>query len=142
MGKIRHIAIRCEDAEATAQWLQQALELELVQRRPTGAIDLSDGDINVTLLPLGLGAGDRQVSPGFEHIGISVPDDEVARQRLLANGAVELNPIGLGDVYYEAKFRAPDGLVVDVGHWAGTSPVTSAAGHTSSATGEAVYAGE
>jgi catechol 2,3-dioxygenase-like lactoylglutathione lyase family enzyme len=123
MGKIRHIAIRCEDPEKTAQWLQDALELELVLRRGSGAIDLSDGDVNVTLLPLGLGTGDRPARPGFEHIGMTVADDEVARQRMLAAGATELNPVGLGDVFYEAKFRSPEGLVVDVGHWAGTSPI-------------------
>src|ERR1700730_14452448 len=123
MGKMRHIAIRCEDTEKTAQWLQDALQLELVQRRGSGAIDLSDGDVNLTLLPLGLGTGDQPARPGFEHIGVTVTDDEAARQRLLKAGAIELNPIGLGDVYYEAKFKSPEGLVVDVGHWAGTSPI-------------------
>jgi catechol 2,3-dioxygenase-like lactoylglutathione lyase family enzyme len=123
VGKIRHIAIRCEDPEKTADWLQAALELQLVLRRGSGAIDLSDGDVNVTLLPLGLGTGDHPARPGFEHIGVTVPDDEAARQRLLAAGATELNPVGLGDVYYEAKFKSPEGLVVDVGHWAGTSPI-------------------
>ena len=123
MGKIRHIAIRCEDADATARWLQEALELQLVQRRSSGAIDLSDGDVNITLLPLGLGAGGAGAKPGFEHIGVSVADDEVARQRLLKAGATELNPVGLGDVYYEAKFKSPEGLIIDVGHWAGTSPI-------------------
>ena len=133
MGKIRHIAIRCEDTEKTAQWLQDALELQLVLRRNSGAIDLSDGDVNVTLLPLGLGAGDRPVRPGFEHIGVTVADDEAARQRLLAAGATELNPVGLGDVFYEAKFKSPEGLVVDVGHWAGTSPIPEAAAALTSA---------
>jgi catechol 2,3-dioxygenase-like lactoylglutathione lyase family enzyme len=123
MGKIRHIAIRCEDAEKTAQWLQEALELQFVQRRDSGAIDLSDGDVNITLLPLGLGNGDRPARPGFEHIGLTVADDDAARQRLLTAGAVELKPVGLGDVYYEAKFKSPEGLVIDVGHWAGTSPI-------------------
>ena len=127
MGKIRHIAIRCEDTEKTAAFLTQALQLELVQRRGSGAIDLSDGDVNVTLLPLGLGNASQAAKPGFEHIGVTVADDDVARQRLLANGAVELNPVGLGDVYYEAKFRSPDGLVIDVGHWAGTSPIPAEA---------------
>jgi catechol 2,3-dioxygenase-like lactoylglutathione lyase family enzyme len=125
MGKIRHIAIRCADTEKTAQWLQDALELQLVQRRGSGAIDLSDGDVNVTLLPLGLGSPDRPAKPGVEHIGVTVADDEAARKRLLANGATELNPIGLGDVYYEAKFRSPDDLIIDVGHWAGTSAIPS-----------------
>ena len=124
MGKIRHIAIRCEDAEKTAQWLQDALELQFVQRRDSGAIDLSDGDVNITLLPLGLGAGDRPARPGFEHIGLTVADDARAREKLLSAGAQELNPIGLGDVYYEAKFKSPEGLVIDVGHWAGTSPIS------------------
>jgi hypothetical protein len=54
---------------------------------------------------------------------VSVAGDEAARQRLLAAGATELNPVGLGEVFYEAKFRSPEGLVVDVGHWAGTSPI-------------------
>jgi catechol 2,3-dioxygenase-like lactoylglutathione lyase family enzyme len=127
MGKIRHIAIRCEDTDKTAQWLTQALELQLVQRRGSGAIDLSDGDVNITLLPLGLGSGDRTTRPGIEHIGVTVADDSVARERLLAAGATELNPVGLGDVYYEAKFKSPDGLVIDVGHWAGTSPIPAEA---------------
>jgi hypothetical protein len=126
MGKIRHIAIRCEDTEKTAQWLHQALELQIVQRRGSGAVDLSDGDVNITLLPLGLGSGDHQARPGVEHIGVTVADDDAARQRLLGAGAVELNPVGLGDVYYESKFRSPEGLVIDVGHWAGTSPIPDA----------------
>jgi catechol 2,3-dioxygenase-like lactoylglutathione lyase family enzyme len=124
MGKIRHIAIRCDDAEKTAHWLREALELAFVQRRESGAIDLSDGDVNITLLPLGLGTGERPARPGFEHIGLTVADDSKARERLLSAGAVELNPVGLGDVYYEAKFRSPEGLVIDVGHWAGTSPIS------------------
>jgi catechol 2,3-dioxygenase-like lactoylglutathione lyase family enzyme len=126
MGKIRHIAIRCEDTEKTAQWLHQALELRIVQRRGSGAVDLSDGDVNITLLPLGLGSSDHQARPGVEHIGVTVVDDDAARQRLLGAGAVELNPVGLGDVYYESKFRSPEGLVIDVGHWAGTSPIPAA----------------
>jgi|SRR5579864_489453 len=136
MGKIRHIAIRCEDTEKTAKWLTEALELQLVQRRGSGAIDLSDGDINITLLPLGLGSGDRPTRPGFEHIGVTVANDDVVRQRLLSLGAQELNPVGLGDVYYEAKFKSPEGLVIDVGHWAGTSPIPT------SAEGEPAFAGE
>jgi catechol 2,3-dioxygenase-like lactoylglutathione lyase family enzyme len=138
MGKIRHIAIRCEEPDKTAQWLQATLELQLVQRRGSGAIDLSDGDVNITLLPLGLGTGDQPARPGFEHIGVTVSDDEAARQRLLANGAIELNPVALGEVFYEAKFKSPEGLIVDVGHWAGTSPIPQ----DTAARDEPVYAGE
>ena len=66
------------------------------------------------------GAG---TSAGTSAEGVSVANDEAARQRLLAAGATELNPVGLGEVFYEAKFRSPEGLIIDVGHWAGASPV-------------------
>jgi catechol 2,3-dioxygenase-like lactoylglutathione lyase family enzyme len=123
MPKIRHIAIRCEDCESTARLFTDTLGLTLVQRRGSGAIDLSDGDVNITLLPLTLAAAGRPVQPGFEHIGLTVEDDEQQRQKLLAAGAVELNPVGMGDVYYEAKYRTAEGLIIDIGHWAGTSPI-------------------
>ena len=52
MAKIRHIAIRAEDVEQTATFFQEAFGLQLVQRRASGPIDLTDGDVNITLLPL------------------------------------------------------------------------------------------
>ncbi|GAC1321234.1 MAG: hypothetical protein NVSMB2_17800 [Chloroflexota bacterium] len=101
---------------------------------------MSDGDINVTLLPLGLGVTDTRAAPGVEHIGVTVANDEVARERLLGNGAVELKPVGLGEVFYESKYKSPFGFVVDVGHWAGTSPVPYEAAATTNE--DLVYAGE
>jgi catechol 2,3-dioxygenase-like lactoylglutathione lyase family enzyme len=122
MAKIRHIAIRSEDVEQTVRFFTEVFGLELVQRRQHGPVDLSDGDVNITVLPLNIGgAGD--VRPGFDHIGFSVENESEMRERLLANGASELNPVRLGDVYYESKFKSPQGLVIDVGHWAGASPV-------------------
>jgi len=121
MAKIRHIAIRCEDVEATAAFFQQVFELRLVQRRDHGPIDLSDGDVNITLLPTTIRGRTRPA--GFEHIGFSVDDADATRERLLEAGATELNPIALGDAYYESKYQLPEGLVIDVGHWRGTSPL-------------------
>jgi catechol 2,3-dioxygenase-like lactoylglutathione lyase family enzyme len=124
MAKIRHIAIRTEDTEALAKFFQDVFELEIVQRRGHGPIDMTDGDVNITLLPLRVGAGpDDVVREGFDHIGFSVEDEEATKQRLLAAGTKELNPVQLGNVYYESKFKHPVGLVLDVGHWAGASPV-------------------
>ena len=126
MAKIRHIAIRSEDVEQTVRFLTEVFGLELVQRRQHGPVDLSDGDVNITVLPLNIGAA-GDVRPGFDHIGFSVEDESQTRERLLTNGASELNPIRMGDVYYESKFKSPQGLVIDVGHWAGTSPLPSTA---------------
>jgi catechol 2,3-dioxygenase-like lactoylglutathione lyase family enzyme len=122
MAKIRHIAIRSEDVEQTVAFFTEVFGLQLVQRRGHGPVDLSDGDVNITVLPLSVGAA-GEVRPGFDHIGFSVEDEVATRDRLLARGASELNPVRLGDVYYESKYRSPQGLVIDVGHWAGASPV-------------------
>jgi len=127
MAKIRHIAMRSEDVEKTAAFFQEAFGLQLVQRRASGPIDLTDGDINLTVLPLGLPAAGLERHPGFEHIGFTVEDEEATRERLTAQGATELRPINLGDVYYEAKYKTTEGFVVDVGHWAGTSPIDQSA---------------
>jgi catechol 2,3-dioxygenase-like lactoylglutathione lyase family enzyme len=124
MAKIRHIAIRCDDVEATAAFFEQVFGLRLVQRREHGPIDLSDGDVNITLLPTTMRGRTRPA--GFEHIGFSVEDTDATKQRLLAAGAEELNPVPLGGAYYEAKYRLPEGLVIDVGHWRGTSPLPAA----------------
>lgn len=121
MAKIRHIAIRSVDPEATAAFFQQAFGLEIVLRRDYGPIDLSDGDINITLLPASMGG--RDYTPGFEHIGFAVADEAATREALAAAGATELNPVVLGGAFFESKFQAPDGLVVDVGHWRGAAPL-------------------
>jgi catechol 2,3-dioxygenase-like lactoylglutathione lyase family enzyme len=123
MAKIRHIAIRAEDVEATATFLVEAFGLELVQRRAHGPIDLSDGEINLTVLPLALNTPAVEVRPGVEHIGFSVEDEEATKKRLLELGASEMNPVHLGDVYYEAKYLSREGLILDVGHWRGAKPV-------------------
>ena len=124
MAKIRHIAIRSEDPEKTAKFFVEGFGLTLVQRRAHGPIDLSDGDVNITVLPASLGAG-QEVRLGFDHIGFSVEDDEATRSKLTGLGAEELRPLQLGDVFYESKYKSPEGLTVDVGHWAGTSPLPS-----------------
>ena len=124
MAKIRHIAIRSDDVEATAAFFQQVFGLRLVQRRDHGPIDLSDGDVNITLLPTTMRGRTRPA--GFEHIGFSVEDTDATKARLLEAGAEELNPVPLGGAYYEAKYRMPEGLVIDVGHWRGTSPLPKA----------------
>jgi catechol 2,3-dioxygenase-like lactoylglutathione lyase family enzyme len=127
MAKIRHVAIRTEDVEATAAFFQQAFGLELVQRRERGAIDLSDGDVNLTLLPLNLGAENYakgEIRPGYAHIGFTVEDEAETHQRLEQAGAAAIAAHEPGSqAYYEKKYRGPEGLYLDVGHWVGASPI-------------------
>jgi catechol 2,3-dioxygenase-like lactoylglutathione lyase family enzyme len=128
MAKIKHIAIRTDDTEGMAKFFQEVFGLGLVQRREHGPIDLTDGDVNLTLLPLHVGTNGTPAEPGFEHIGFTVENDDETRAKLLAAGATEMNPVMLGTVFYESKFRQPDGMILDVGHWSGTSPLPETAG--------------
>ena len=65
MPKIRHIAYRANDVEGMANFFTSALSMTVVQRRKNGAIDLSDGTMNITLLPsAGRRSGRRPAKTG------------------------------------------------------------------------------
>jgi catechol 2,3-dioxygenase-like lactoylglutathione lyase family enzyme len=121
MAKIRHIAYRVDDAEKMAQFMIQAFEMTIAQRRGEGVIDLTDGVINVSLLPMSLPG--TVAGRGIEHIGFTAADNDEAIRRVLAAGAKEKATLQLGDAHYEKKFEGPEGIVVDVGDWAGAAPV-------------------
>ena len=125
MPKIRHIAYHAADVEGMANFFVNALGMTITQRRKNRAIDLSDGTINITVLPM-LQAGPNGEPPhqGVDHIGFTVEDDAVAGKTLEAQGAKKIATIELGSAaHYEAKFRGPEGIVVDIGKWVGTAPI-------------------
>ncbi len=125
MAKIRHIAYRAADVERMANFFVDALGMTITQRRKNQAIDLSDGSINITVLPM-LQSGPNGEPPrqGIDHIGFTVEDDAAAGKTLEAEGAKKIATIELGSpAHYEAKFRGPEGIVVDLGHWIGTEPI-------------------
>src|SRR5262249_31549702 len=121
MARIRHIAYRADDVEAMVKFLVDGLGLERIQDRPTGAVDLSDGHINITILPsTRVGAAGGRTRTGVDHIGVTVEDQDGQRAAILGAGATESAQVNLGDAFYELKFHGPEGIIVDVGHWAGT----------------------
>lgn len=125
MAKIRHIAYRAANVEGMANFFVSSLEMQITQRRKNGAIDLSDGSINITVLPM-LQAGPNGEAPrqGIDHIGFTVENDEKAFRVLEDAGAQKIATIQLGSAaHYEAKFQGPEGIVVDIGKWIGTEPI-------------------
>jgi hypothetical protein len=90
---------------------------------------VSDGTINITILPMTLARSDGQPSKaGIEHIGFTVTDEADARERIEAAGAQEIRRVDLGNpVNYEVKYRCPGDIEVDLGHWVGTEPVDEGA---------------
>ena len=121
MSKIRHIAYRASDVEKMANFFVDALGMNITQRRKNRAIDLSDGTINITVLPLRGTANENQ---GIDHIGFSAENDDEAGRRLETAGAKKIATIELGSAaHYEAKYQGPEGIVVDIGKWIGTAPL-------------------
>jgi catechol 2,3-dioxygenase-like lactoylglutathione lyase family enzyme len=126
MAQIRHIAYRAEDVEAMTEFFVNGLGLTVSQRRPGGAVDLSDGSICVTILPAGINSAGGRSGTGIDHIGFTVENEGAVSERITAAGGKEANAVNLGNAYYELKFVGPEGIIVDVGHWVGTAPVGTA----------------
>jgi hypothetical protein len=116
VAKIRHIAIRATDVEGMANFFINAFAMTVANRRKNGSIDLSDGIINLAILPLNL-AGQR---PGFDHIGFAVDAEDKACRLLEATGA---RNIGTTVDPHQVKFRCPEGIEVEVGEWKGAAPI-------------------
>ena len=114
MAKIRHISYRAEDVDAMAKFFVDAFGLTMVQKRKDGAIDLSDGSVNISILPL---AANRSRRAGLEHIGFSAEDDQEQIRRVEAAGAIKESTRSP----YEEKFKGPEGIIVDVGRWPGAA---------------------
>lgn len=120
MAKIRHIAYRAEDVDAMAKFFVDAMGMKMIQKRKNNAIDLSDGEVNITVLPLAAGMGGKA---GIDHIGFSVANDQEQFEKMEACGALKAGAVNLGTAYYEDKYKGPEGIIIDVGHWQGAAPV-------------------
>jgi catechol 2,3-dioxygenase-like lactoylglutathione lyase family enzyme len=124
MGKIRHIAYRAADVEGMANFFVSALGMTITQRRKNRAIDLSDGTMNITVLPMVAGPNGEPARQGIDHIGFTVENEAEASRLLEAQGAKKIGAITLGSsAHYELKYQGPEGIVIDLGHWIGTAPI-------------------
>jgi catechol 2,3-dioxygenase-like lactoylglutathione lyase family enzyme len=122
-GTLRHLALRVRDPEASKKFYTDGLGLTFVGYRPSGqAFDLSDGYINLTVIPY-----EGPERPAFEevteyvHFGFRVADALECYQRLQAMGAQMLRLDVKERLDPEAptprgsfKVADPDGNVVDV----------------------------
>ncbi len=88
MAKIRHIAIMTENQAQLAEFYKNSFDMKEVHRHASQeeevggeAIYLSDGNINLAILP----AGGRP--EGIHHFGFQVDDVEATAKRTQAGGA-------------------------------------------------------
>ena len=120
---VRHIGITTRDPWATADFFIKGFGFIEVLRRPNrGACIVSDGYINITLLPFQVdryGGG----QPGLHHFGIQVENLEDTEAVIGALGATEQvewnktygNQEGTPDRWVgERKWTTPEGIGIDV----------------------------
>ena len=119
MEKLRHIALSVSDPEAAAQFFEQAFGMTRAGRAMRGWY-MTDGVINVALLNF-----KDEAVPGYEklkdvrgviHFGMWVDNLEEAEKKVLAAGGTYLTGRKETDpnVFYEVKYRTPDGIVFDI----------------------------
>ena len=132
MAKLRHIAIAVPDVERSAQFYEKVFELERVGTTDSDmatGIYLSDGVICLALLnyktdeAAGKERGKDYV--GVHHVGFWVDDLDDSEKSIEDGGGtffLDL-PEAKDTLYYEKKFRDPDGIIFDISHngWVGAS---------------------
>ncbi|PLZ00591.1 glyoxalase [Burkholderia sp. WAC0059] len=119
MEKLRHIALSVSDPDQAATFFEQAFGMKRAGRAMRGWY-MTDGVMNVALLNF----KDESV-PGYAglkdvrgviHFGMWVDNLEAAEKRVVAAGGTYLTGRKETDpnVYYEVKYRTPDGIVFDI----------------------------
>lgn len=120
MAKLRHVAFRVPDAEKAALFFEKAFDMKRVGKGGGRAIYVSDGVMNVALLPI----KNPDDPVGIAHFGVWVDDFEAAEKQVLEAGATCIHGIPADHTgFYEAKYKDPDGIVFDLTHsgWPGAT---------------------
>ena len=144
MAQIKHIAIATQDADATAKFYVEVMGLKEVGKIDSANASgyyLSDGNVNLAILNF---KNDQVTGPeygqnysGIHHIGFEVDSlaeigeklaDAGSTPRDDINAALKLNMGGPRHANVEVKYRAPDGVIIDVSEtgWVGTHDLEQA----------------
>lgn len=108
-AKVRHIAIKTPDPERLAEYYTTVFGLDVVLRRPTGSVYLSDGDLCLALLPTR-----GEVAPGIEHFGFHIQDAEEIAKALEDVGMDPPKVRPNDPPYAETRVCDPDGNMIDL----------------------------
>lgn len=123
MGGIRHVGIRARDLARSRRFYEEGLGLTFLGDRPSGAIDLADVHVNLTLIPY---RGPKRPpfveGTEFIHIGFLVEDLAATYRQLLEIGGAIVRDDVKQRLSYESsrppsrsfKVLDPDGNVIDV----------------------------
>ncbi len=124
MPGMRHMGLRVHDLARSRQFYEEGLQLSFLGYRPSGdAIDLTDGAINLTLLPYdGPQRAPFEEGTEFIHVGFLVENVAATYRRLQGLGVTivrddvkERRPHdGAAPPVRSFKALDPDGNVIDI----------------------------
>jgi catechol 2,3-dioxygenase-like lactoylglutathione lyase family enzyme len=115
-GHVRHVAIMTEDPPKLAEFYLTAFGLHEVMRRPKerGAVYISDGYINLALLPNHI-EENAGMAVGIDHFGFHVADVDATLEVAYAGGAKPKNYVLPRDGRFAETFMFdPAGQRVDL----------------------------
>lgn len=132
MAKLRHIALSVPDPWRAAEFYMQAFGMTKVGETDSSlarGVYLSDGVVNLALLNYktdeAAGAERGRDWHGIHHIGFWVDDVATTRRQIEeAGGRYYMGEVPVkSNIFYEVKFRDPNGVVLDVtaAGWGGAS---------------------
>ena len=131
MAKLRHIAMAVPDPEEAAKFYMKTFGMTEAGRTESpiaSGVYLTDGTMCLALLnyktdeAAGKERGKDYV--GVHHVGFWVDDLDASGKFIEDNGGsffLDL-PIEKESLYYEKKYRDPNGIIFDISHngWVGT----------------------
>ena len=110
MAKIKHIAIVTMDPEKLATFYQEVFEMEVLHTSKSGGFYLTDGYINVALLP-----NKAEGKPnGLNHFGFEIENQEEIGQRMEKFGLQPPAQRPRNRPYAETRGCDPDGNNFDL----------------------------
>ena len=130
LGKLRHIAVAVPDPDKSSEFYCNTFGMEVVGRTDSPlatGVYLSDGVMCLALLnyKTDAAAGEERGKDyvGVHHFGFWVDDLDGQSKEIKENGGAFFMdlPIEKHSLYYEAKFRDPDGVIFDISEngWVG-----------------------
>lgn len=116
MAKLQHLGIFTTNPEKLAKFYMEVFDMKLLHRRekgtrpPTGAVFLTDGHINLAILP---NRAEGKPS-GLNHIGFHIDDADEIDRRLAQWDVVMPAERPADRMYAETRCTDPDGNNIDL----------------------------
>lgn len=108
MSKIRHLAIKSTDPTRLAKFYEEAFDMKVIHRSPSGGVYLSDGYLTMAVLR------SKAEDAGIHHFGFQVDDAAATCDRVAALDVPRPTTRPSDRPYAELRATDPDGNQYDI----------------------------